>query len=220
MTHQILSAEQTMDLMHSQLESQARELELLRRQVTSLQTSRSIAVEYYRSADLYVQVREFRAMTGLPIASRIGEISTARLHANLKLKAEEFCEVLEACGAPKTLADWLYGAALAIITGECNPGLLDFTKLADGLADEDYINEGFRQETGIPGKSVALAVHRANMAKRGGTITEAGKFTKPAGWQPPDAEIARVLRDHGWNDRGSAERLDQELSKLEGTGVA
>lgn len=190
------------------------EIETLRGRVTELQTDRSMAVEHYRAADLYVQVREFRAMAGLPIGVTCKLPSEERLRANLRLVTEEYVEVLEACGLPPENAKALRDSLGMVCDSQTSPALVDMPKLADGLGDLDFVNEGFRQEVGIPGKPVARAIAKANMSKRGGHVTAEGKFVKPPTWQPPDAEIEQVLRDHGW----AGHDLDRELALLEGRG--
>lgn len=77
------------------------------------------------------------------------------------------------------------------------PVRVNLPALADALTDTDYISEGTRIEFGINGGPVLAAVHRANMAKVGGTTRNDGKILKPPGWVPPD--IHRVLIEQGWD---------------------
>lgn len=80
----------------------------------------------------------------------------------------------------------------------------DLAKVADGLADLDYVVAGTAHLFSIPHDDVVAEVHRTNMAKERATGVDDGRSTrrssidvvKPAGWTPPD--VAGVLRRRGW----------------------
>lgn len=64
----------------------------------------------------------------------------------------------------------------------------DLAHIAREMADVLYIVYGSAVTMGIDLEDVFEEVHRANMTKVGGRINEAGKLTKPPGWQPLDIE--------------------------------
>lgn len=80
----------------------------------------------------------------------------------LRLLAEEFNEICEAVHSR------------------------DLAGLADGLADLEYVLNGFAIACGINLPEVNAAVQKANMAKIGGPTRADGKVLKPAGWESPD----------------------------------
>jgi predicted HAD superfamily Cof-like phosphohydrolase len=138
------------------------------------------------------QVTEFHIDNGHPvIMGRPAVPSDDRVRLRLRLIAEEFLELLEACGVDidplwDAVSDQIHGSVVDV----------DLPALADAMADLDYVVEGTRLECGIDGAPIAAAVHASNMQKRGGPIDEHGKQGKPFGWQPPD--IAAELRRQGW----------------------
>jgi predicted HAD superfamily Cof-like phosphohydrolase len=69
----------------------------------------------------------------------------------------------------------------------------DIVKLADGLADLEYVLNGFAIACGIDLRRVNAAVQKANMRKIGGPTRHDGKILKPEGWEHPN--IAAIL----WN---------------------
>jgi len=112
------------------------------------------------------------------------------------LLVEETIETLEAMGAyPGEIARLKLAASAAINSIETSA--FNMVKVADGLADVDYINEGTRLTFGIHGEPVEREVHRTNMAKRGGPVRADGKRLKPEGWTPPD--IRGILLSQGWD---------------------
>ncbi len=80
----------------------------------------------------------------------------------------------------------------------------DMEKVADGLADLDYVVAGTAHMMAIPHDAVVAEVQRANMAKERATGADDNRskrgsaldVVKPVGWTPPD--VAGVLRRHGW----------------------
>lgn len=80
----------------------------------------------------------------------------------------------------------------------------DLVRIADALADLDYVVTGTAVAFHLPHDRVVEAVHEANMKKvradgPGDPRSHrrfAGDVVKPTGWQPPD--VAAVLRGAGW----------------------
>lgn len=134
------------------------------------------------SKTLHDQVREFHEAFGLPIAERPVLPADDQMRLKARLIAEEFLETMDAIFPGFKLSfEEVFEHLLG--TGRIRA---DLAKLADGLADLDYVVEGMRLECGIPGAAVAAEVHRANMAKVDGPRREDGKILKPEGWTPPD----------------------------------
>lgn len=139
------------------------------------------------------QVLEFHRQFGVPCPETPAPPEHDRVKLRLQLIAEEFFELLEACGCdPRTIGMAQHEVAHVMMT-EFRP---DIVAVADALADLDYVIEGTRLEFGIRGEPIAAEVHRSNMAKVGGGTNAAGKITKPPGWTPPD--IAGALKRQGW----------------------
>jgi predicted HAD superfamily Cof-like phosphohydrolase len=140
------------------------------------------------------QVREFHVAMGVPAdATRPTVIPDERVRLRARLIAEEFFETMGAIFGNIFALDDAHGLVLQAIK---MPVRVDMPELADGLADLDYVVEGARLEFGIDGAPIAAEVHRANMAKVGGTRRSDGKVEKPKGWQPPD--VAGELKRQGW----------------------
>lgn len=87
----------------------------------------------------------------------------------------------------------------------------DLAKVADGLADLDYVLAGTAHFLGVPHDDVVREVHRANMAKEraaGAADARSSRgsaldVVKPEGWAPPD--VAGVLAPRlVWADGGRA----------------
>lgn len=165
------------------------------------------------------QVLEFHSAFDHPSRETPGQITDDRVRFRVRLIAEEFFEVLEACFTDEVVCSSDLGHDLS--TGVCPScgntnhtlGLnslregvheliakstvrVDLSELVDGLANLDYVVEGTRLEFGVDGAPIAVEVHRANMTKRGGGKRADGKTTKPEGWKPPDIE--GELRKQGW----------------------
>jgi len=148
-----------------------------------------------REKTLQHQVSEFQTMIGRQRPAKPEVPSDEILHLRLILITEEFCELLDACGidTKKNIRSklWYY------ITNDSKADKVDMVALADAMADLDFVVEGTRQELGIDGAPIAMAVYRANMAKLGGPKDPStGKHLKPEGWKPPD--IGGELTKQGW----------------------
>jgi len=101
----------------------------------------------------------------------------------------------------------------------------DFVAAADGLCDLLYVTFGAAVEWGLDLQPIFDEVHRANLAKKGGTKREDGKTLKPEGWRPPDVagqiELQRVGRHASLLATSRALRarlveVEQEIADLEG----
>lgn len=134
-------------------------------------------------SDIRRQVEAFHRAMGQPVVEKPTVPSPERLELRLKLIAEEFEELLEACGAYYFAKDQIFRK---------NDGYTDLVEVADALADLDYVIEGMRLELGINGKPIADEVHRSNMSKLGPdgkpVVREDGKIIKGPNYSPPDIE--------------------------------
>lgn len=148
------------------------------------------------------QVGEFHNANDQPILEKPQVPADDRIRLRLALIAEEFLELLVAAlendpRDPFVIAEMMTEFREAVADATIK---VDLPKLADALADLDYVVEGTRLEFGIDGGPIANAVHAANMAKMGPDgkplKDSNGKVRKPEGWQPPD--IAGELRKQGW----------------------
>ena len=127
------------------------------------------------------QVKEFHEAFGVPCVDKPCVPEDATVTLRLKLIAEEFCELLEACGCKTgALKEDIYDHI------ELREDGLNLEEFADACGDLDYVVEGARLAFGIDGEPIAAAIHAANMAKLGGPIRSDGKRLKPPGWSPPD----------------------------------
>ena len=138
-------------------------------------------------------VKEFHLAFGCPTPSVPSVPPDDRLKLRLKLIAEEFVELLEACGCQHLEQLEL---VLAHVVHTASSERTYIVEAIDALGDLDYVNEGMRLEFGTDGEPVATEIHRSNMAKVGSAKREDGKIMKPPGWTPPD--IAGELRKQGW----------------------
>ncbi len=66
----------------------------------------------------------------------------------------------------------------------------DLVKLADSLADLEYVLNGFAIACGFYMPLINAVVQEANMKKIGGPVREDGKILKPNGWTAPDIAYA------------------------------
>lgn len=152
-------------------------------------------------SDIRKQVKEFHKAMGIPVLDKPQTPSIERIKLRVMLVAEEFLEFISAI-APHDSNELdmkrLMKKLSMIFDAAVEKGILypNLPKLADALADLDYVIEGTRLEFGINGAPIATAVHIANMRKVGGPIREDGKQLKPFGWNPPDIE--GCLRAQGW----------------------
>jgi predicted HAD superfamily Cof-like phosphohydrolase len=112
-----------------------------------------------------------------------------------RIVLEEATELVEACYP--TLSSWAAAVRTSfMVNAESADSLPSLVKVADALADIDYVVEGTRLYFGIDGEPVMKLVHEANMAKVGGGKDSGGKIKKPEGWKPPDIE-GEIRRQKG-----------------------
>lgn len=155
-------------------------------------------------SDIRRQVEEFHRAFGHPVGESPDLPDEDTLKLRLKLVAEEFFELLSACGADcfaySSDSDEYAEDTVRRGIRHLDKGVQDLVKIADALADLDYVIEGMRLAFGINGKPIAEEVHLSNMAKLGPDgkpiRREDGKILKPEGWKSPD--IAGELRRQGW----------------------
>lgn len=156
-------------------------------------------------SDIRKQVEEFHRAMGQPVLATPTVPDRDRLKLRLNLIAEEFEELLQACGAAAfAYADdddeYFADAVRRGIRDGVFREDVNLVAVADALADLDYVIEGMRLELGINGKPVADEVHRSNMSKLGPdgkpVVREDGKVIKPETYSPPDIE--GELKKQGW----------------------
>ena len=142
-----------------------------------------------RSIDL---VREFHQRHGAPVNSTPG-IDPARVKLRLDLIAEEFKELVEACGY--TLRHQIEVEPPDDHAMFGYPLKSDIVEAADALGDLEYVINGAALEWGVPLPAVVAEVHRSNMTKEPGPTRGDGKILKTASYSPPD--LASVLWPEG-----------------------
>lgn len=155
-------------------------------------------------SDIRQHVEKFHRVYDQPIAETPTMPDADTLRLRLKLIAEEFFELLDACSATEFMySDFSNQDAEDVVMEGLEDSSLhrpDLVKIADALADLDYVIEGMRLVCGINGKPIADEVHRSNMSKLGEDgkpiRREDGKIQKGPNYSPPD--IARELRAQGW----------------------
>lgn len=143
------------------------------------------------------KVRDFRKMIGRSTPERPTQPDDASLRLDTRLIAEEFLELLEACGFAEgdpEKFEIVRGSLEWILYGKV--GRFDMVAVADALGDLLYVVHGFNIGCGIPSEVVFDEIHRSNMKKADGPVNEHGKKLKPPDWQPPN--ITKVLFDLGW----------------------
>lgn len=152
--------------------------------------------DHFIRQTLESQVREFHDAFGIPCGRYPAVPSLATVKLRLSLIAEEFEELLEACGASgmayshhddEYVADVIENGISRVRLDS-----VDIVEVADALGDLLYVCMGMALSFGIDLPAVLAEVHRSNMTKLGPdgkpTYREDGKVTKPAGWTPPDIE--------------------------------
>ena len=121
------------------------------------------------------------------------------LKLRIRLIAEEFCELLAACGFAYDVgvaarspmaAEYVY-----LFSKEEDRRQVDFPAAVDALTDLGYVIHGTSLAFGVNPQPIWEAVHAANMTNAGSPIVN-GKITKPEGFKPPD--VAALLKEQGW----------------------
>lgn len=141
------------------------------------------------------QVVAFHEMADAPINDVPSVPPIERVRLRLRLAAEEFCELLRACGCGKYAAEDVRERANDVIELAGGDGV-DLVEVADALADLDFVNEGMRLEFGINGEPIADEVSRSNQSKFPATVRADGKILKGPHFSPPDIEGELVKQ--GW----------------------
>lgn len=152
------------------------------------------------------QVKEFHTKFGHPVRTTPTIPPDDEIRFRLKLIAEEFFELLDACGIDVPGHDGMRAIEVlhdAIVSSRLK---VDLPSLVDAFGDLDYVVTGGRVILGVAGKPIADEIHRANMEKdavyvnaKDGYHKEMGKTikpTKPEGWKPP--QIEEELKKQGW----------------------
>jgi predicted HAD superfamily Cof-like phosphohydrolase len=168
----------------------------LRARAQELLEANTTLTERYRARSRRHTVTDFHVAIGAPVHHTPHVPSDARVRLRLRLIAEEFLELLEACLDIPDEEAWNEFAQVTLDAAKVFPVRVDLPEAVDALADLDYVIEGTRLEFGVDGELVHVEVHAANMRKLGGPVDEHGKQRKPDGWTPPD--IRRVLLEQGW----------------------
>jgi predicted HAD superfamily Cof-like phosphohydrolase len=152
------------------------------------------------------QVLEFSEAFGVAVRHTPGVPDDETVRLRLRLIAEEFLELLDACNLDtadahdailKCIADYpLHGCV-----GREEGKSVYIEAFADACADLDYVVEGSRLAFGIDGEPIADEVHAANMRKLGPDgkpiYRESDrKVIKPKGWVGPNHEP--ILIAQGW----------------------
>lgn len=136
-------------------------------------------------------VSEFHVAFGAPNPKVPTVPPNDRVRLRLQLIREEFFELLEACldfGSVHIAWRFCDSAVKALIDATV---AVNIVEAADAFIDLEYVIEGAMLEFGIDSGPLLEEVHRSNMAKKGGSTREDGKYLKPEGWTPPN--IAGVL---------------------------
>jgi predicted HAD superfamily Cof-like phosphohydrolase len=152
--------------------------------------------------DLREAVADFMARAGQDMPAVPTVPSDAIVRLRLRLIAEEFVELLNAClGEPPAHSydEWstwnhLTSTALPNLI-DTAPVRVDLTEAADAFADIAYVVEGGCLAFGIDSNAVLAEVHASNMSKFPTTLDANGKVRKAPHYSPPD--VAGVLHRLG-----------------------
>lgn len=151
------------------------------------------------SSQLARDVRAFMRRAGQHIATTPTVPPLGVLRLRLRLIAEEFGELLEACGCrPMDVADVERAIATAV---QLRVDHVSLVEVADALADLRYVIVGSDAAFGIDGDAVDREVARSNASKFPTTVRADGKVMKAPHYSPPD--IAGVLGISDGNDSES-----------------
>ena len=144
------------------------------------------------------QVTMFHRAFGFPVQEQVTEdVDGQEIRLRARLVVEEVFEMLEALGVDPLMLEEMEHTTMALVD-ETILQPVDMVKLADALADIDFVVEGTRLTFGIPRQPIADAVAATNLEKAGGEVDATGKLQKPKGWRPPDAMIEKALQVAGW----------------------
>jgi predicted HAD superfamily Cof-like phosphohydrolase len=146
------------------------------------------------------QLVEFHTLVGQPVLTTPQVPDEKRVRLRAALIAEEFFETMDAMFGIQNGYFWQAKESMKRLIEDI-PVDVDLPKLADGLADLNYVIEGTHLEFGIDGGPIAAEVHRANKTKATGPVAPNGKRLKPPGFKPPDIE--GELEKQGWKRNSS-----------------
>ncbi len=166
------------DLANSRAEN-----ERLTKQNTELQNAMNKLVAERRQS-LRAQVREFHAVMGQPIGDVPRAPSPERVRLRLRLIAEEFFELLDACLEDVSVnGDMHRHIDAAIDESAVN---VDMVAVADAAGDTQYVLEGLMIEFGIDSGPVLAEIQKSNLTKTGGGQRADGKIVKGPMFRKPD----------------------------------
>lgn len=116
-----------------------------------------------------------------------------------KLILEEVLELAEASGlaVEDSSGNYISMDNLKFREIELHPDFMEvYHKVADGVADISYVNNGFINSFGIDIEPIDKIVHEANMKKfsKGSYRREDGKWMKPPDWEDPSQKIKEEIR--------------------------
>ena len=166
---------------------------------TAIRHFQALEAERHRKLDHVEDVTLFMLACKQHIGETPGFPPEDVLKLRIRLIAEEFCELLAACGfaydvgvaarSPMT-AEYVY-----LFSKEEDRRKVDFPAAVDALADLEYVIHGTSLAFGVNPQPIWEAVQAANMTKAGAPMVN-GKITKPEGFKPPD--VAALLKEQGW----------------------
>ena len=152
-----------------------------------------------RGQDPESLVRVFHDVYDVPVRTKPPSLDSDRVPMRMALIAEELAELVGA----------VYGQTAQAMMKEAYPramaaddGTRDVVETADAIGDLVYVLYGMALECGIPIADVLAEIQDSNLSKLGADgrplLREDGKVLKGPGYHRPD--IARVLREHSWQD--------------------
>lgn len=159
-------------------------------------------VEERRLHDEQMMVGHFHRMGGYPVRHSPHVPEDEEVRFRLRLIAEEFFEMLEACftgiRAPHTsFVDVAKDHVRQVIDG--GHLTVNLEEIVDAWADMKYVIVGSEVAFGVDGNAVFRVVHASNLLKfgPGAWRDEQNKARKPPGWVPPDiaGELERQRRE-------------------------
>jgi predicted HAD superfamily Cof-like phosphohydrolase len=152
---------------------------------------------YLHESDL---VEEFHRKAGQPVREVPQCPPDEEVRLRLRLLAEEFRELLEACGAnPDAVHNVDIFTTQAINSVLAEEGdEVDMVAVADALTDIHFVNVGSFLSFGLPKEVLFDAVSDSNATKfQDGVAMVGGKVAKGPSFKPPN--IRAVLVEAGWN---------------------
>lgn len=180
---------------HVGIDWRVEEIVRLRKQVAELQADNTRLLEERRAVDETYMVEHFHRACDVPVLSEPRVPANERVRLRLRLIAEEFCELGEACVPGVFMGPGGFFEQMKEAIEDSDFGV-DLTLFADACADLKYVIVGSELEFGIDGRPVFKGVHEANLTKANGPVRADGKRMKPEGWKAFD--VGEELRRQGW----------------------